>query len=132
MDSLPEKANLFGARIVSPDLTRPPSFDVLHPHTREYRFDCAACGTVIQIDLDAILSEDGRVDSILGAENAAAIRAHFDLNMVGKSHDGGWPRFHVERCSSCRTAYLIYVGVKEPSNSRFLVTMQGITQLVTE
>jgi hypothetical protein len=132
MDAFSEKPSLFGARIVKPSLTRRPSYDIIEPHTREYRFDCTVCGSQVRLDLDAILSEDGRADSILGPENAAAIRAHFEFNMVGKSHDGGWPRLHVERCSRCRTRYLVYVGVKEPSNSRFLVTVQGITQLVTE
>jgi hypothetical protein len=129
MDKPPEKASLFSARILRPGVTRSPTYDVLDPRSREYRFDCAKCGSPVRIDLAAIIAEDARVDSILGTANAAAIRAHFDFNMVGKSHDGGWPRLHVERCSLCGTRYLIYVGVNEPSNSRFLVTMQGITQL---
>jgi DNA-directed RNA polymerase subunit RPC12/RpoP len=129
MDKPPEKASLFSARILRPSVTRAPAYDDLEPRSREFRFDCAKCGSSVRIDLGAIIAEDARVDSILGPENAAAIRAHFDFNTVGKSHDGGWPRLHVERCRRCGTRYLIYVGVKEPSNSRFLVTMQGITQL---
>jgi hypothetical protein len=134
MDTQPNNTGspLFERRILAPSATRRPTYDILEPYGRDYWFDCSVCGNSVHLDLDAILKEDGRVQTILGAANEAAIRDHFELSSAGKSFDGGWPRFHVERCSRCRTRYLVYVGVNEPSNSRFLVTMQGITQLAAD
>lgn len=65
---------------------------------------------------------------MLGVEHSDAIRAHFDFNLVGKSHDGGWPRLEITSCPACATQYLVYLGVQAPSNSLVRVTVEGITE----
>jgi len=74
----------------------------------------------------------GQDASILGPEHASAIEQHFDYNLVGKSHDGGWPRLTVELCPRCGARYLVYAGVKEPANGFYIITVQGIVELRPE
>lgn len=121
---------VFGRDVTKPGIARKPTYDVGHPETAAYEFPCVVCQEPVSLDLTVYLGFAAGRDDVLGDDNRAAIREHFDLNLVGKAHDGGWPRLRVEACRKCATRYLVYVGVKEPTNSWFQVTVQGIVELI--
>ena len=119
---------MLGKRIVSPSLWRTPTYDSFRPETRDYRFSCITCGAEIALDLEQLLSGAADAETLLGTEHVNTIKAHFDFNLVGKAHDGGWPRLQLASCPACCTQYIIYLGVQEPTNSHVLVTVEGITE----
>jgi hypothetical protein len=95
-----------------------------------YEFDCVECRTSVRVDVFKLAN--GQDAAVLGSENATAVKQYFDFNLVGKSHDGGWPRFAVETCSHCGSRYLIYAGVQEPANGYYIITVQGIVEFQSE
>lgn len=117
---------MLGNRLLAPSYWRPASYDSANPASRFYDFPCAACGVHIQLDLEASSNSGPGDEMLLGPEHAA-IRAHFDFNLVGKSHDGGGPHLFLAPCAACGARYLVYLGVREPSNGHVLITVQGIT-----
>ena len=54
------------------------------------------------------------------------------MNLVGKTPDGGWTAIVKIECKNCQTVYLIYAGVNEASNSFYIITLQGITEILDE
>lgn len=119
---------MLGRVVLRPSVSRGPDYDVTKECGRFYQFACVDCGRSVTIDLAKFLSFDTARDEIFGSGHASAIHAHFEFNLVGKSHDGGWPRLRMEPCPHCGTRYLVYAGIREPSNSHSLVTVQGITE----
>lgn len=122
-------SSIFGRTVLRPALHRPPTYDGIDATTRLYHFACVDCGSEVTLDLEAFAQQWGEA-TILGPEHETAVRTHFDFNLVGKAHDGGWPRLRIEGCGQCGAAYLVYVGAQEPANGRNLVTVEGITELV--
>ena len=123
---------VFGRDILRPSLRREATYDTTRPTSRRFAFDCVACSGQVTLDLERFIGREVGDEGILGPERAAAIRDRFELNVVGKSHDGGWPRLRVEACGHCRQRYLVYVGVSEPANGWMLVTVQGIVELTPD
>jgi hypothetical protein len=119
---------MLGRVVLRPSVSRLPHFDMVKEGGRFFQFVCVECGRSVTIDLGKFLGFDTAKDDIFGSSHANAIHAHFEFNVVGKSHDGGWPRLRSECCPHCGTRYLVYVGIREPTNSRSLVTVQGITE----
>ena len=119
---------MFGRRILTPSLHRDASYDSAIPASRDYAFTCVRCAAVVRLDLVQIGEAQPGDETLLGRELAPAVREHFDFNLVGKSHDGGGPRLALERCVRCGTEYLVYVGVREPTNGHVLITVHGITE----
>lgn len=118
----------FGRDVLQPSVHRAPTVRG-YPTAAAviYPFICAACDASIRVDVFRLAN--GQQATVLGSENATAVQQHFDVNLVGKSHDGGWPRFAVETCSHCRSRYLIYAGVQEPANGYYIITIQGIVEI---
>jgi hypothetical protein len=119
----------FGPQLISPSYHRDPWFSGSETSDRLYSWQCVLCRADVHVPLEAILREAWSWKSNLGHELAAAATAHFALNAVGKSHDGGWPSVLLARCASCGAHYLLYAGVREPSNSVYRVVMQGLSEV---
>ena len=64
----------------------------------------------------------------LAPEVVQEIRELFELNLVGKSHDGGWPSILPVVCESCGARFLVYAGFYETPNSFFTVTLQCVVE----
>jgi len=79
----------------------------------------------IQVSLGASISSDATFSS----EDLERTKEYFGIGVVGKSQDGGWPVFGRVICKDCGYQYLFYVGVDEPSNSFYKITVQGICEL---
>ena len=121
---------MFGQSILVPDLSRRPPYDSLIPDVgRLYNFQCI-CGLGMQVDLHSYVGNYEDRETILGEENSEEIRKHFNLRRDNSLQDG-WPKFRIEACSSCGEEYLVYLAVFEPSNGRYKIVPQGITQLTT-
>ncbi len=54
------------------------------------------------------------------------------MNLVGKTPDGGWTAIVKAKCKNCQTEYLIYAGVNEASSSFYIITLQGITEILED
>src|SRR5918992_2348958 len=102
-------AGLFGRNVLTPSYHREPAYDSLRGGDPRYEFHCVGCDAVVTLDLSEYLTGDADGERILGESAVEAVRGRFDLNLVGKSHDGGWPRLRVERCRVCGRRYLAYV-----------------------
>jgi len=75
-----------------------------------YEFDCVECRTSVRVDVFKLAN--GQDAAVLGSENATAVKQYFDFNLVGKSHDGGWPRLAaVGRGSPLRLVVIAVVAI---------------------
>jgi len=119
----------FGPQLIRPSYHRDPWFAGSEISDRVYSWQCLSCQADVHAPLDAILREAWSWESNLGEELAAATTSHFELNAVGKSHDGGWPSVLLVPCASCSARYLLYAGVSEPSNSVYRVVIQGLSEV---
>jgi len=119
----------FGPQLIRPSYHREPWFAGSETSDRLYTWNCASCRAEVQVSLDAILRESWSWKSTLGKDLAAAAHDHFELNVVGRSHDGGSPSVLLAACPSCGTRYLLYAGVEEPSNSVYRVVIQGLSEV---
>lgn len=119
----------FGQQLIEPSYWREPWFSGWDTSARSYVWPCAACGAETAIGLNVVVGKGLSWKSTLGADLASAATSHFRLNLVGKSHDGGWPSISLVQCGSCGARYLLYAGVAETSNSVYRVTIQGLSLL---
>ncbi|MGD9589789.1 MAG: hypothetical protein AB7Q37_16870 [Pyrinomonadaceae bacterium] len=122
----------FGIDLVSPSYTRTPTYDSLNAQAQSYEFDCIRCSMRIVIDFTDILNNESQWPYDFDKVTENQIRLHFDMNMVGKSPDGGWPKIITRRCIGCSVKYMLYAGVNEVANSVYKITIQGITEIIDE
>ena len=115
----------FGANILEPAYERKPHYIGYDPSTAYYSFNCLQCRQQIQVPLTTVSS----LGEEFSVEDLKRIKEYFEIGIVGKSRDGGWPAFHRVICAECGYQYLFYVGVDEPSNSFYTITVQGICEL---
>jgi hypothetical protein len=122
-------STIFGRDVLTPSYHREPAYDMLRGDDPRYRFQCVGCDAPVTLDLNEYVRGDVSDERILGESAAEEVRQHFGFNVVGKSHDGGWPWIRLERCKACGTRYVVYVGAQEPANGAYRLTMQGIAEL---
>ena len=120
----------FGRSILSPSYSRKPHFRSGDTSGDVFSFPCLNCDQTISIQLRSLLDAayDGGLS--IGEETLVQAKEFYRIGVVGRSQDGGWPSMIIIRCDSCHIKYLIYAGVDEPRNSMYLVTIQGITEIV--
>ena len=114
-----------GAKVLEPSYWRKPHYVGYEPGTAPYSFNCPHCGLPIQVSLCGSIASDVAFSS----EDLKRIKEYFEIGVVGKSQDGGWPVFSRVTCKECGQTYLFYVGVDEPTNSFYKITVQGICEL---
>ncbi len=119
----------FGLDLIQPSYNRDPWFAGAETVDQVYRWCCASCQSDVEVPLNGILREVWSWQTTIGDELAKAAHAHFGLNIVGRSHDGGWPSIMLVQCASCDASYLLYAGVDETSNSVYRVTIQGLCEV---
>src|SRR5690606_30995310 len=106
--------------------SRPPNWQGYDLSEALADFSCSRCGNGIGVRFSRFLRRGHLVDK----QQEAALEAIFDISMVGKSHDGGWPRFDLVACAKCGAEFAVYVGAKETSNSVYAFTLQGVVEIV--
>ena len=94
-------------------------------------FPCAACkaeNVVLTSDLERA---SWNCREVLGEDMWTLAAEHFCFNtVVGKAQDGGWPAVVRKVCHGCGQEVLVYAGVREVSNSWFVITLLGVSLLV--
>ena len=95
---------------------------------RQFHFRCINCRKRIDGDYNWFINGDG--EKQIGEELAAEAKEFYSIGVDNRSPDGGWPSMAKVECRKCKVEYLIYAGVNEIHNSAYLVTMQGITEII--
>ena len=91
-----------------------------------YCWACVSC----QSDISLVLSDFNVLDSLeLSQHDKQIVNERFEIGVVGRSKDGGWPCLQSVVCPNCDQEHLVYLGVQEPSNSMFIITVQAICEL---
>jgi hypothetical protein len=116
--------------ILAPSYSRDPAFTTGKNASATYSWTCPVCGEEVSIPYEKIIQQyGGKHSSPYIEKEEKTLFKIFDIGYVGKSPDGGWPVFSLATCPSCKTKFSVYSGVREPSNSLFVITMQGIAQI---
>ena len=116
-----------GSVILKPSYSRPPNWQGCDLTEALADFSCSRCGSSIEVRFGRFLRRERSIDK----QEEAALEALFEIPIVGKSHDGGWPRFDLIACGECDATFAVYVGVNETSNSVYAFTLQGIVEAQT-
>ena len=95
-----------------------------------YEFSCSVCTSKVQIDFHKQISNEwsGKSDS-LSEKEYTTLKEFYNIGIVNKSHDGGFPVFDKVSCKKCGQDYLTYCGVREFYNSMFKLHLQGIVKI---
>lgn len=117
----------FGNIILNPSWTRPLTYQGHDLSSGSGVFGCTYCKEKVVVPFSNLLEKKDSVRN----ETEDALCKVFDVPIVGKSHDGGWPIFKNVVCASCGHRYIAYLGVNETSNSFYGVTLQGVIQCDT-
>jgi hypothetical protein len=122
-----------GEVLLKPSFSREPQFSSLRPSSPSYSWECVSCGGAVSLGFQRMLA-DGLYDgqSEFGADDWQLLRESCGIGLVGKSHDGGWPWFRRVPCPQCGRSYIVYVGVDEPSNSIYTITVQSVLAVGAE
>ncbi len=116
----------FHNTLLEPDYARSPDFVGWNLDEANFQFDCGKCSRRITIAYQYFVDLFWRWEDRLGQDLVDAAKTQFRLNIVGRSHDGGWPTVTVANCNNCGSQHLVYAGVNEISNSYYQITVQGI------
>jgi hypothetical protein len=97
---------------------------------KSFGFECATCGGQVKIDFQRQInySWDGKTDLISEVEETE-LKKLYGIGLTEKSHDGGFPVFDKVTCKNCGEQYVTYCGVREVSNSAFVIHVQGIQKI---
>ena len=134
----------FGRSVLLPSYTRIPdykNFDYLdrwwtiwsrlrNYFNRQFNFRCINCHNLMAVEYELLISETFGWEQHIGKELAAEAKEFYRIGISNNSPDGGWPSMAKVECRKCKVEYLIYAGVNEVHNSAYLVTMQGITEMI--
>lgn len=122
----------FLRKLLVPSYSRRADYDSLDSTSSHYSFPCPTCSAKVALSFaDAIrhcYTWEDEIDQI----DVELIKDYFEMNIVGKSQDGGWPSVFIVDCSSCSSRFMIYFGVSEISNSVYRVVIQSIAEISPE
>ena len=121
---------MLGKSKLSPSYTRRPNFKSHESKERQFEFGCINCDEPALVEYSLLINRVFGWEQDIGEELASEAKEFYGIGMVGKSQDGGWPSMVKMQCPNCKTLHLIYAGVDEVSNSVYLVTLQGITEII--
>lgn len=125
----------FGKSQLTPSYTRKPNFRSYESAEKHFVFACTQCAQSVTVEYDTLINgvfSRSQWKQDLGETLAAEALRFYDVGIVGKSQDGGWPSMIKIECSNCKTLFLVYAGVNEFCNGAYLVTMQGITEIIED
>ncbi len=119
----------FVSNLIRPSYGRDSWFSGSETDDRFYSWPCSECSTEMRTSLDAILHKRWSWEERLSAELISSLRAHFEINLVGRSPDGGFPSIILVPCPTCDAQNFLYAGVQETSNSVYRVVIQGLSRV---
>jgi hypothetical protein len=124
---------ILGRTILAPAYDRVPDFSGSSTAHANFAFSCASCKRQVVVLIDQLIDAAWTWETAAQREVDPALltqaKEAFEFNLVGRSHDGGMPLLVFPHCSNCGMKYVLYAGVREPSNSYYVVTVQGISEV---
>jgi hypothetical protein len=113
-------------KIIEPENDRKPYYRTVDYET-DYTFSCDECGKSITLDSNNQIKNCwiGKSDSIT-QRDFEFMKAIYKIGLSNKSTDGGLPVFDRLICLKCESKYISYCGVREYSNSAYLITLNGL------
>jgi hypothetical protein len=94
-------------------------------------YPCASCKVENEVSASDMERASWDCKEALGQDLWALASEHFGFNtVVGKAQDGGRPAVVRRVCGACGHELLVYAGVRESSNSWFVITLLGASVLV--
>jgi hypothetical protein len=113
-------------RIIEPENDRKPYYRTVDCET-DYSFSCDECGKPITMDSNEQIKNCwiGKTESITDRD-FEFLKSIYKIGIINKSTDGGLPVFDKLTCSKCESKYISYCGVREYSNSAYLITLNGL------
>ena len=117
---------------LSPSYTRKPIFKSHESKERRFEFACANCDAPMSVEYDQLIGQAFDWEQNVGEDLAAEAKEFYDIGVVGKSPDGGWPSMIKVPCPKCEITHLVYAGIDEVRNSVHYVTLQGIAEIIEE
>lgn len=114
------------SEIIEPEYNRTPFYQT-GKCENDYSFSCDGCGKLITIDSNKQIknSWNGKTASLTDRD-FVFLKAFYKIGSSNKSADGGFPVFDRLACSKCNCKYISYCGVREFSNSSYLITLNGL------
>lgn len=119
---------MLGRLLLEPSYSRSPAWRGSELDQAECNFACS-CGAAVSVRVADLTRAAWTWEQELGPDLSKAATARFQLNAVGRSHDGGSPALVRQSCAACGARFLVYAGVEETSNSVYSVTLQGVSEL---
>lgn len=117
-----------GKILIKPSFSKLGTYHGPEPEDSEGKFGCSQCGADVVFNLAPFAAQGWGVDKSLPQELERELSRIFDVPIVGRSHDGGFPSYRLVACPSCGSKYVVYSGVDETSNSVWKITVQGIVE----
>lgn len=121
-----------GKSLLIPSDSRKPVFTSYNIQSKGFRFACLNCTNEIEVEYEALTGAGLNWEEKFDKETVAEIKQYYDMNEGGESPDGGIQSVIEFSCGECKTLYLIYAGIKEPSPLFYVVTMQSITEIIKD
>jgi len=92
-----------------------------------YSFCCKNCGVVLKMNYQNQIgySWNGHSNKI-DKELFEKLKKFYNIGIMNKSIDGGFPVFDKIECEKCEIEYITYSGVREYYNSLYYVILNGI------
>jgi hypothetical protein len=119
----------FLRNLLEPSYSRQADYNSLDDRSTHYRFLCPSCSATVSFSFgEAIRHCDSWADQ-MDRPTADAIKDYFEMNLVGKTPDGGWPSIFTIDCNLCSSKFMVYSGVAETSNSVYRVVIQSIAEI---
>jgi ribosomal protein S27E len=95
-----------------------------------YTFKCPNCGNLLKMDYNNQIKNCWIGYSDMVDKNLfEKLKRFYDIGILNKSIEGGFPVFDKLQCKKCNDQYITYSGVKEYYNSLYNVTLNGILKL---
>lgn len=122
----------FLQKLLVPSYSRRADYDSLDSTFSHYKFSCPNCSATVAFSFADAIRHCYTWEDETDQMNVEVIKDYFEMNVVGKSQDGGWPSIFVVGCNGCKSRFMIYSGVSERSNSVYRVVIQSIVEVSSE
>lgn len=116
-------------KIIEPKHDRKPFYRTVE-YEDDFSFDCDECGKSILLDSKRQIdnSWNSKPDFVT-KRDFDFLKAYYKIGINNKSADGRFPVFDKLTCSKCGSKYISYCGVREFSNSAYLITLNEIIRI---
>ena len=92
-----------------------------------YSFCCKNCDDILKMNYQNQINYSwSGYSTKIGKELFEKLKKFYNIGLLNKSIDGGFPVFDKIECKKCGIEYITYSGVREYYNSLYYVIVNGI------